>query len=450
MTDPKGYYATLGVDPDASAALIHAAFRSKAKQLHPDVPVTGNAGAFMRVKEAYEVLSNGLTRNEYDRLAHDETLRRARWAADTPSGRNGGSGPDGRAAGGSAGGYGPAFGGAFGDGGAFAGMGGAGRGGPGSDGTASESGWGEPGRPSPWPSAPPSFDDISELSDVLEPVHVTPSSFVMPVRLPVLMAAVLAVVVLGGIGGAVWQLTRPITRHDTDIRAAMTGTLPDSPPAADPGPPLTGTPGSPVYVLPVAGAATLWDYDREDRHFRPQMRLAPFTALSLLRLVSHGALAEVRLPDDRVGYVYPHLLAPGDAREATRQRCIYDAGPTPRSGERLDPRPLPPAAPANVKDPGPDRVLVTNTADSPAVFVLQAADGIAAIYVGAHAEATIAGLPPQRWRIAYAIGDLWSRRCFRFMAGERAQRLPDGPLAPAYVLPSPAGIDIPDDVFKHK
>lgn len=438
MTDPKGYYATLGVDPNASAALIHAAFRSKAKQLHPDVPVTGNAGAFLRVKEAYEVLSNGLTRNEYDRLAHEETLRRARWAADTPAGRDGNGGAGGAATGG----YGPAFGGAFGDGATFSGAGGGGRGG-GPD-------WGAAGRPDPWPSAPPDFDTISELSDVLEPVHVAPNSFVMPVRLPVLMAAVLAVVVLGGIGGAIWQMTRPVTRHDTNVLAAMTGTLPDSPPAADPGPPLTGTTGSPVYVLPVAGTATLWDYDRGDRHFRPELRLAPFTELSLLRLVSHGALAEVRLPDDRVGYVYPHLLAPGDASEATRQSCIYDAGPTPRTGERLDPRPLPPAGPANVKDPGPDRVQVTNTADSPAVFVLQGTDGIAAVYVGAHAEATIAGLPAQRWRVAYAIGDLWSRKCFRFMAGERARRLPDGPLAPSYVLPSSAGTDIPDDVFKHK
>lgn len=444
MTDPKGYYATLGVDPNASAALIHAAFRSKAKQLHPDVPVTGNAGAFLRVKEAYEVLSNGLTRNEYDRLAHDETLRRARWAADAPTGRDagGGAGRGAGGAGGTEGGrFGPAFGGAFGDGATFGGMGGPG---------GRETGWGEAGRPSPWPSAPPDFDDISELADVLDPVHVAPTSFVMPVRLPVLMAFVLGLVVVGGIGGAVWQLTRPVTRHDTDVRAAMTGTLPDSPPAADPGPPLTGTPGSPVYVLPVAGAATLWAYDREDRHFRPQMRLAPFTALALLRLVSHGALAEVRLPDDRVGYVYPHLLAPGDTREATRQRCIYDAGPTPRTGERLDPRPLPPAAPANIKDPGPDRVRVTNTADSPAVFVLQGTDGIAAVYVGPHAEATIDRLPAQHWRIAYAVGDLWSRKCFRFMAGERAQRLPDGPLASTYVLPSPAGIDIPDEAFKHK
>ena len=443
MTDPKGYYATLGVDPNASAALIHAAFRSKAKQLHPDVPVTGNAGAFLRVKEAYEVLSNGLTRNEYDRLAHDETLRRARWATDTPTG--------GGAGGTQAGGFGQAFGGAFGDGATFAGTGDPGWGATGRDGMGPDgTGRDGMGRPAPWPSAPPDFDDISELADVLEPVHVAPASFVMPVRLPVLMAAVLGVVVIGGIGGAVWQLTRPITRHDTNVRAAMTGTLPDSPPAADPGPPLSGTAGSPVYILPVAGTATLWDYDREDRHFRPQMRLAPFTELSLLRLVSHGALAEVRLPDDRVGYVYPHLLAPGDAREATRQSCIYDAGPTPRSGERLDPRPRPPAAPANVKDPGPDRVQVTNTADSPAVFVLQGSDGIAAVYVGPHAEATIGGLPAQRWRVAYAIGDLWSRKCFRFMAGERARRLPDGPLAPSYVLPSPAGIDIPDDIFKHK
>lgn len=68
--DPKGYYARLGVAPNASAADITAAFRREARRLHPDVPVTGNADAFVELKTAYDVLSAPLDRAAYDRSAH--------------------------------------------------------------------------------------------------------------------------------------------------------------------------------------------------------------------------------------------------------------------------------------------------------------------------------------------------------------------------------------------
>jgi len=69
-SDPAGLYARLGVDPSAPAAAIHAAYRRKARVLHPDVPGTGNADAFVSVKEAYDVLSDAVERAAYDRSAH--------------------------------------------------------------------------------------------------------------------------------------------------------------------------------------------------------------------------------------------------------------------------------------------------------------------------------------------------------------------------------------------
>ena len=48
---------------------ITAAFRRKARVLHPDVPGTGNAEAFMSVKEAYDVLGDAGRRAAYDRSA---------------------------------------------------------------------------------------------------------------------------------------------------------------------------------------------------------------------------------------------------------------------------------------------------------------------------------------------------------------------------------------------
>jgi hypothetical protein len=69
--DPEGYYARLGVTPDAEASAIAAAYRAKARILHPDVPVTGDAGAFILLHEAYEVLGDEFTRARYDRTARN-------------------------------------------------------------------------------------------------------------------------------------------------------------------------------------------------------------------------------------------------------------------------------------------------------------------------------------------------------------------------------------------
>ncbi len=64
--DPKGYYAQLAVTPRASIEEIAAAFRRRARIVHPDVPGTGNAEAFVALKAAYDVLANPLRRAEYD------------------------------------------------------------------------------------------------------------------------------------------------------------------------------------------------------------------------------------------------------------------------------------------------------------------------------------------------------------------------------------------------
>lgn len=65
--DPLGYYALLGVAPEATADEVKAAFRAKARRLHPDVPVTGNTEIFRRLSEAYHVLSDPGRRGRYDR-----------------------------------------------------------------------------------------------------------------------------------------------------------------------------------------------------------------------------------------------------------------------------------------------------------------------------------------------------------------------------------------------
>lgn len=60
------YYKVLGVDKTASAEDIKKAFRGLAKKYHPDVN-SGEESKFKEISEAYEVLSDSKTRQQYDK-----------------------------------------------------------------------------------------------------------------------------------------------------------------------------------------------------------------------------------------------------------------------------------------------------------------------------------------------------------------------------------------------
>lgn len=75
--DPEGLYARLGVLPSAPAEAITAAFRRKARVLHPDIPGTGDAAAFVAAKQAYDILANPQRRATYDRQARRTALESA-------------------------------------------------------------------------------------------------------------------------------------------------------------------------------------------------------------------------------------------------------------------------------------------------------------------------------------------------------------------------------------
>ena len=65
----KNHYQVLGVSKDASSKEIRAAFIRLSKELHPDVnklTLKQSNGSFVDVNEAYSVLSNPVTRREYD------------------------------------------------------------------------------------------------------------------------------------------------------------------------------------------------------------------------------------------------------------------------------------------------------------------------------------------------------------------------------------------------
>ena len=58
------YYEILGIARDATPREIQKAFRQKAKEVHPDHG--GDVKEFVKIQKAYKILSNPLTRVEYD------------------------------------------------------------------------------------------------------------------------------------------------------------------------------------------------------------------------------------------------------------------------------------------------------------------------------------------------------------------------------------------------
>jgi len=69
-SDPNGHYAALGIGPLADAAEIKAAYRYRAKILHPDYNPTDEAAEeFLKVSEAWRVLGDARRRGDYDAQA---------------------------------------------------------------------------------------------------------------------------------------------------------------------------------------------------------------------------------------------------------------------------------------------------------------------------------------------------------------------------------------------
>ena len=270
--DPKGYYAELDVPPAAPAAAIVAAYRRKARSVHPDVPGTGRLDAFLRLQAAYDVIGNPVRRAAYDREAR--TPKR-----ETPVAR-----PDA-----------PPF-----------------RPPP-----PSTSDWDIPPEPSgptfglrlaglPLPIALllGGMVCFTAVTGVLQVMRAPPPRHeTVPARAP------------------------PALPPDTNAPHAVQQPVP---PAA------MQLPGSPSHFIePGAGPARLWRGDPSQR-LTPGEMVQPFTMVHVLQLLPRDGLAQVELANGGTGYIDAGRLMPGSEAAARRAFCAYTAGPPPANGEVLE------------------------------------------------------------------------------------------------------------------
>jgi molecular chaperone DnaJ len=71
----KNYYLILRLSPEATSEQIRSAYRRRALELHPDVTGFGS-DRFLELQEAYDVLSDPVRRQIYDRKAEEIPIRR--------------------------------------------------------------------------------------------------------------------------------------------------------------------------------------------------------------------------------------------------------------------------------------------------------------------------------------------------------------------------------------
>ncbi|WP_438347736.1 DnaJ domain-containing protein [Paenibacillus sp. FA6] len=85
------YYHVLGIGREAQAAEIKQAYRQLAKRYHPDTNQGSEEATerFKQIHEAYEVLSNESSRQEYDARSSSTNSQQSQQHKNAPSGPSG-------------------------------------------------------------------------------------------------------------------------------------------------------------------------------------------------------------------------------------------------------------------------------------------------------------------------------------------------------------------------
>lgn len=228
----------------------------------------------------------------------------------------------------------------------------------------------------------------------------------------------LAVIAAGAIGAIVAMIAvlHAPPHRSAAVMPVRSAPLPPPPPLV-----LIGAPDH--YVLPGDGPAVVW-------RLGPGGALARLGALAAFAQVHASSgdapdgLTGVTLEGGRVGYVDAKRLMEGDAAAARRARCAWFAGTPPANAEVLE-------AGAH----GDGYATLANASTHPAVITLRDPDGrqTTRVYLAPATTARVNGLSTGPWTAEVAFGELWSRACASFVAGERVLAAPK-PVPPGGTL----------------
>ncbi|MGH7212758.1 MAG: hypothetical protein ACREF1_15000, partial [Acetobacteraceae bacterium] len=186
------------------------------------------------------------------------------------------------------------------------------------------------------------------------------------------------------------------------------------------------------YVLPGSFPVVVWRLGPGGALARLGM-LADFAPVHASGTNAPDGLTGVALAGGLIGYVDAGRLMEGDAAAARRARCAFFAGPPPAAAEVL-------AGGGH----GNGAATLNNASGSPAVITLRDPAGrqAARIYLAPGKAAHLAGLVAGPWTAEVTFGELWSRACAAFVAGERMRRASE-PLPPGGTLT--IGLHAPDN-----
>jgi len=88
FVDVKGYYQSLGAEPDVTPGALKRAYRARVKEAHPDTGGSEDGAAFREITDAYEILGDPEQRSDYDALCRSigEARQRKTVPPEKPSG----------------------------------------------------------------------------------------------------------------------------------------------------------------------------------------------------------------------------------------------------------------------------------------------------------------------------------------------------------------------------
>jgi len=187
-------------------------------------------------------------------------------------------------------------------------------------------------------------------------------------------------------------------------------------------PALAGSPsttpssgGATHYVKPSGSSTYTWTKDGKEGYLIGES-LPPFTSVELIDYLTSSSFAQIRLSFGQIVYVDSQHLTPGDAVAAEKAFCLYAPDQPIVNNEFLTRHGL-----------GPHNITISNTGSRPSVAVMRSSGGVIAVsvFVAPYSSAYIDRFPSGNYRLEFATGQVFSRKCRKFVGERRAQRFPN-------------------------